>query len=143
MNNVSIPCICEDGCMPNYAHFTDAGADLVTNQAVSLKPRARAIVGSGVKIDVPEGYVALVFPRSGMASKQGVTLVNAVRVIDCGYHGEIGLPLLNVSGHEVYVRKGTRIAQVVLVPYAKMRLTPVEQFEESERGDGGFGSTGV
>lgn len=143
MNNVLVPCICENGCMPNYAHATDAGADLVTNKAVALRPGERKIVGSGVRIDVPKGYVALVFPRSGMASKQGVTLANAVGVIDCGYHGEIGLPLLNIGSFEVYVRKGTRVAQIVLVPYARMELAPVDQFEESERGEGGFGSTGV
>lgn len=142
METITVKCICNDE-MPIYAHETDAGADLRVKESVTLRPLERKIIGSGVHIDVPEGYVALVFPRSGMASRQGVTLANAVGVIDCGYHGEIGLPLLNSGTKTVTIDKYTRVAQLVIVPYVKADFVKTEMFERSERGTGGFGSTGV
>lgn len=128
---------------PQYAHQNDAGADLVSTEDVLLAPGERALVGTGVRIALPDGYAAFVVPRSGLAAKHGITIVNAPGTIDAGYRGEIKVALLNTDAREPYeVKAGDRIAQIILMPVPRARFLPVEELPESERGHGGFGSTG-
>ncbi|KAA9087389.1 dUTP diphosphatase [Microbacterium radiodurans] len=129
--------------VPAYAHPGDAGADLVAAEAVHLAPGQRALVGTGVRIALPEGYAAFVLPRSGLAAKHGITIVNAPGTIDAGYRGEIKVALLNTDAAEAYdVEPGARIAQLVVMPVPRARFVPVDELPASVRGDGGFGSTG-
>lgn len=130
--------------VPVYAHHDDAGADLRASEALVLAPGARALVGTGVSIALPEGYVAFAVPRSGLAVKHGITLVNSPGTIDAGYRGEIKVPLLNTDAeHEFRIEVGDRIAQLVVMPVSRAEFVPVEVLPDSQRGGGGFGSTGV
>ena len=138
---VDVPIIAPD--LPVYAHPGDAGADLVAAEAVRLEPGRRALVGTGVRIALPEGHVAFVVPRSGLAAKHGITVVNAPGTIDAGYRGEIKVILLNTDtehAHDIAV--GDRIAQLIVMPVPRARFIPVEALPDSARGEGGFGSTG-
>ncbi|MBW3078809.1 dUTP diphosphatase [Bifidobacterium simiiventris] len=127
-----------------YAHAGDAGADLITTEAVTLKPFQRALVPTGVAIALPAGYVALVHPRSGLAAKQGVTVLNAPGTVDAGYRGEIKVPLINLDPeHTVEFKPGDRIAQMVIQRYAEARFIPADVLPGSDRAEKGFGSTGV
>jgi len=129
--------------LPAYAHPDDAGADLVAAEAVRLEPGERALVGTGVRIALPEGHAAFVVPRSGLAAKHGITIVNAPGTIDAGYRGEIKVALLNTDAREAYeVAAGDRIAQLIVMPVQQARFLPVTELPESGRGEGGFGSTG-
>ncbi len=128
---------------PEYAHAGDAGADLLSTDDVVIAPGERAIVGTGVSIALPDGFAAFVVPRSGLAAKHGVTLVNTPGTIDAGYRGEIRVILLNTDSSESYtVRAGDRIAQLIVMAVARARFIPVDRLPGTERGDGGFGSTG-
>ncbi len=128
---------------PAYAHAGDAGADLVSADDVTLAPGERTIVGTGVSIALPDGYVALVVPRSGLAAKHGITIVNTPGTIDAGYRGEIRVILLNTDAAEPYtIAAGDRIAQLLVLPVTRARFIPVERLPGTERGKGGFGSTG-
>jgi dUTP pyrophosphatase len=128
---------------PQYAHPGDAGADLVATEAVVLAPGKRATVGTGVAIALPDGYVGLVVPRSGLAARHGITVVNSPGTIDAGYRGEIRVTLLNTDGEESYtVAVGDRIAQLLVLPVSRARFVPVERLPGTARGEGGFGSTG-
>jgi dUTP pyrophosphatase len=129
--------------MPAYAHPGDAGADLHAAEAVVLEPGERAVVGTGVAIALPDGYVAFVVPRSGLAFKHGITIVNAPGTVDAGYRGEIRVSLLNTDAREAYrIEQGDRIAQLVVMPVSRARFVEVERLPGSLRGEGGFGSTG-
>jgi dUTP pyrophosphatase len=129
--------------VPGYAHPGDAGADLVAAEDVKLPPGGRAVVSTGVAVAVPEGYAAFVHPRSGLAARHGVTLVNAPGTVDAGYRGEIRVVLINTDPTEAFmVRRGDRIAQLVVQPVVRARFQPVDVLPPSPRGDGGFGSTG-
>ncbi|GAA3797338.1 dUTP diphosphatase [Sphaerisporangium flaviroseum] len=129
--------------LPAYAHPGDAGADLHAAEDVELLPGERAIVGTGVAIALPDGYAAFVHPRSGLASKFGVTLVNAPGTVDAGYRGEIKVTLLNTDTKDaVRLRRGDRIAQLVVQRVEKAAFYEVERLPGSARGAGGFGSTG-
>ena len=129
--------------MPQYAHPGDAGADLVANEAVVLGPSERATVGTGVSIALPDGYVAFVVPRSGLAMKHGITIVNSPGTVDAGYRGEIRVTLLNTDTTKAYpVAVGDRIAQLIVMPVTRARFIEVETLPGSHRGDAGFGSTG-
>ncbi|WOF24520.1 dUTP diphosphatase [Microbacterium betulae] len=129
--------------VPVYAHPGDAGADLVAAESVLIAPGERALVGTGVRIALPDGYAAFVVPRSGLAAKHGITIVNAPGTIDAGYRGEIRVALLNTDAREAYrVAEGDRIAQLILMPVPRARFIPVDELPESARGEGGFGSTG-
>ena len=125
-----------------YAHAGDAGADLRTTEEVTLKPFQRALVPTGVAIALPAGYVALVHPRSGLAVKQGVTVLNAPGTIDSDYRGEVGVILINHGELPFDIKRGDRIAQMVIARYEQARMIAVEAVDETARGDGGFGSTG-
>nr|WP_233572359.1 dUTP diphosphatase [Frigoribacterium sp. PhB160] len=129
--------------VPTYSHPGDAGADLVSTEAVLLRAGHRALVGTGVSIALPEGHAAFVVPRSGLAAKHGITVVNSPGTVDAGYRGEIKVTLLNTdleADHQVEV--GDAIAQLVIVPVVQAVFVPVETLPESVRGTGGFGSTG-
>ena len=130
--------------IPSYAHPGDAGADITTRVDVELAPGERATVPTGVCIALPAGYVALVHPRSGLAAKHGVTIVNAPGTVDAGYRGEIAVTLLNTDASEtVRLAKGDRIAQLVIQRVEQAAFVTVEALPGSHRGEGGFGSTGV
>jgi len=128
---------------PSYAHPGDAGADLVASEAVRLEPGRRALVGTGVRIALPEGYAAFVVPRSGLAANHGITVVNSPGTVDAGYRGEIKVSLLNTDAEQPYdIAVGDRIAQLIVMPVVRATFIPVEELPESPRGAGGFGSTG-
>jgi dUTP pyrophosphatase len=129
--------------LPHYAHPGDAGADLTTRVAVHLAPGERATVPTGIRIALPDGYVALVHPRSGLAAKHGVTVVNAPGTVDAAYRGEIAVTLLNTdTTHSVDFAVGDRIAQLVVQRVERANFVMVEALPGSHRGEGGFGSTG-
>jgi dUTP pyrophosphatase len=129
--------------VPAYAHPGDAGADLVATSDVTLKPGERAMVGTGIAIALQDGYAAFVHPRSGLAAKHGVSIVNAPGTVDAGYRGEIKVCLVNLdTAAEVTLRRGDRIAQLVIQRVEKARFVEVEKLPGSARGDGGYGSTG-
>ncbi|AXL12228.1 dUTP diphosphatase [Microbacterium foliorum] len=129
--------------VPGYAHPGDAGADLVAAEAVRLAPGERALVATGVRIALPDGYAAFVVPRSGLAAKHGISIVNSPGTVDAGYRGEIKVSLINTDIHSAYdVAVGDRIAQLIVMPVTRAVFIPVEQLPDSIRGDGGFGSTG-
>jgi len=129
--------------IPAYAHPGDAGADLCAAEAVELGPGERATIGTGTAIALPDGYAAFVVPRSGLAARHGITIVNAPGTVDAGYRGEIRVTLLNTDAREPFVvAVGDRIAQLIVWPVAQARFVPVESLPGSHRGERGFGSTG-
>jgi dUTP pyrophosphatase len=129
--------------LPAYAHPGDAGADLCAAADVVLPPGGRATVGTGIAIAVPDGYAAFVHPRSGLAARHGITLVNAPGTVDAGYRGEVRVVLLNTDPAEPFtVRRGDRIAQLVVQPVTRVRFVDVAELPATPRGEGGFGSTG-
>ena len=128
---------------PSYAHPGDAGADLRAREDVVLEPGERRLVTTGVAIALPHGYVALIHPRSGLATKHGLTVVNAPGTVDAGYRGEIAVTLLNTDrDHAIELKRGDRIAQMVIQRVEYARFEPVQDLSGSVRGGGGFGSTG-
>ena len=132
-----------EGVVPEYAHEGDAGLDLRATEAISIPAHGHATVGTGIACEVPSGCVGLVFPRSGLACKSGIALRNCVGVIDSGYRGEIKATLTNDTDEPFVVESGDRIAQMVVMPYCPCVVERVEELSETERGDGGYGSTGV
>jgi dUTP pyrophosphatase len=128
---------------PGYAHPGDAGADLVSTESFVLAPGERRLVGTGLRIALPEGHAAFVVPRSGLAAKHGITIVNAPGTVDAGYRGEIKVALLNTDRTEPYaVSVGDRIAQMIVMPVPRVRFERVDELPDSVRGHGGFGSSG-
>ena len=139
----SVEVLISAATVPSYAHPGDAGADLTSTDDLVLEPGQRATVGTGVSIALPDGYVAFVVPRSGLAAKHGITVVNSPGTVDAGYRGEIRVTLLNTDSTEAYpVAVGDRIAQLIVLPVSRARFVPVETLPGSHRGSGGFGSTG-
>ena len=130
--------------LPTYAHPGDAGADLHASEALVLAPGERALVGTGVSIALPDGYAAFVVPRSGLAVKHGITVVNSPGTVDAGYRGEVKVCLLNTDSDTPFtINVGDRIAQLIVTPVARAVFVPVERLPGSMRGEGGFGSTGM
>ena len=129
--------------LPGYAHPGDAGLDLRSAVDVRLGPGERALVPTGIAVAVPDGFVGLVHPRSGLAVRHGVSLVNTPGTIDAGYRGEVKVPLINHDRADaVDLTRGDRIAQLVIQQVAHVQVKEVAKLDEAERGDGGFGSTG-
>ena len=129
--------------VPTYALPGDAGADLAIAEDLELAPLQRALVGTGVAVAIPEGYAGFVHPRSGLAHRMGLSLVNAPGTIDAGYRGEVKVNLVNLDPTTpLTLRRGDRVAQLVVQPVVRARFVPVEQLPESARGAGGHGSTG-
>lgn len=128
---------------PSYAHPGDAGADLVTAIDVDLAPGERAVVPTGTAIALPEGYAAFVHPRSGLAARSGLALVNSPGTIDSGYRGEIKVVIVNLDPREpIRLRRGDRVAQLVVQRVEQAEFVEVPELPESVRSEGGFGSTG-
>ena len=129
--------------LPGYAHVGDAGMDLYAADDVTLEPHQRALVPTGLAIALPDGYVALVHPRSGLAARFGVSIVNAPGTVDAGYRGEITVLLVNLDPRDpVHLRRGDRVAQLLVQQVEKARFVEVQRLPGSARGDGGYGSTG-
>lgn len=130
--------------LPSYAHPGDAGADLHTTVDVTLAPGERALVPTGIALALPDGYVALVHPRSGLAARHGLSIVNTPGTVDAGYRGEVKVLLINHDPVEaVTLRRGERIAQLVVQRFERARFVEVGVLPASVRGDGGYGSTGT
>lgn len=130
--------------LPAYSHAGDAGADITTRVDVTLAPGERVTVPTGLRIALPAGYVALVHPRSGLAARHGITVVNAPGTVDAGYRGEIAVVLLNTDARNtVQLHKGDRIAQLVIQRVEHADFVQVDELPGTHRGEGGFGSTGT
>jgi dUTP diphosphatase len=128
---------------PSYAHPGDAGADLRTRIDVDIAPGERVLVPTGVSLALPDGYVALIHPRSGLATRHGLTIVNAPGTVDAGYRGELAVTLLNTDRSQgIRLVRGDRIAQMVIQRVEHARFVPVVELPDSVRGSAGFGSTG-
>lgn len=128
---------------PSYAHPGDAGADLRSTETFDLQPGERRLVGTGVAISLPMGYAAFVHPRSGLAARFGISIVNAPGTVDAGYRGEIKICLINTDrSHPVSIARGDRIAQLIIQPVSTAAFVPVTELPSSIRGGGGYGSTG-
>jgi dUTP pyrophosphatase len=129
--------------LPSYAHPGDAGADLFARDDVTLLPGERRLVPTGIALALPEGYVALVHPRSGLAHRSGLSIVNAPGTIDAGYRGEVQVCLVNLDpAAPIELRRGDRIAQLVIQRFETAAFVEVDQLPDSSRGAGGYGSTG-
>jgi len=130
--------------MPSYARPGDAGADLVTTSAVRLSPGERVVVGTGIAVALPEGYAGFVHPRSGLAARMGLSLVNTPGTIDAGYRGEIRVCLVNHDPvHPIELAAGDRIAQLIVQQVQRVEFSETAVLTESSRGSGGYGSTGM
>ncbi len=132
-----------DAVLPSYAHPGDAGLDLVAVEAVRLGPGERAAVPTGLAVAIPDGWVGLVHPRSGLARRHGLTVANAPGTIDAGYRGEVQVLLVNLGSDPVEVAAGERVAQLLLQEVGRAQVIEVEDLDETARGAGGFGSTGT
>jgi len=136
--------VAEPDFVPLYAHPGDAGADLRSTETILIPAGQRRTVKTGVSIALPSGYVALVHPRSGLAAKHGITVLNAPGTVDAGYRGEIAVTLLNTDSAEAFeVKRGDRIAQLVIQQVEKANFLIVESLPGTHRGEAGFGSTGT
>ncbi len=129
--------------LPTYAHPGDAGMDVRSVETLTLQPGARALVHTGLVFQLPPNAEAQVRPRSGLALKHGVTVLNAPGTIDAGYRGEVGVVLVNLGEEPFTVEKGMKIAQVVVAPVAQAEVVEVAETDDTARGAGGFGSTGL
>ena len=131
--------------LPNYETIASAGMDLRANisQAITLKPLERTIIKTGLFLELPIGYEAQIRPRSGLAAKKGITVLNAPGTIDADYRGEIGVILANLSNEDFTVENGERVAQMVIAKHERAEWVEVEALSETKRGSGGFGSTGT
>lgn len=130
--------------LPSYAKPGDAGLDLRSRVEMKLEPGMRALVPTGIAVAIPTGYVGLVHPRSGLAIKSGISMVNTPGTIDSGYRGEISVILINHDREETFeIKRGDRVAQLVIQQVEVAELVPVKELPLSERGEGGFGSSGI
>lgn len=135
----------QDLPLPQYATNMSAGMDLYAcvNEPVKIKPFQRVLIPTGISIELPEGFEAQIRPRSGLALKYGITVLNTPGTIDADYRGEIGVILINFGQEDFTVERGMRIAQMVVSPVVQAEIVEVEELVETQRGNGGFGSTGV
>lgn len=129
--------------VPRHAHPGDGAVDLYAREGIALDPGERAIVPTGIAIAIPDGHAGLVVPRSGLAARQGISVVNAPGLVDSGYRGEIKVILVNLGSSPVAISRGDRIAQLMVVAVAHQELVVVDELPATERGEGGFGSTGA
>ncbi|GAA2002414.1 MULTISPECIES: dUTP diphosphatase [Nocardioides] len=145
MSDLELPVVRLDAdlALPAYARPGDAGADLLTTVDVTLAPGERALVPTGIALALPEGYVGLVHPRSGLAARHGLSIVNSPGTVDAGYRGEVKVLLVNLDpGEPILLRRGDRVAQLVVQRVERVRFVEVDRLPDSERGQGGYGSTG-
>jgi dUTP pyrophosphatase len=143
MSEVNVLLKAEPGFEPTYAKPGDAGADLRCTIDAVIPAGARLLLPTGVAIALPDGYVGLVHPRSGLAAKHGITVLNAPGTVDAGYRGEVMVTLLNTGSEDFVVSRGDRIAQLVIQQFEKANFIAVEMLPGSDRGESGFGSTGT
>ena len=129
--------------LPRHARPGDAGVDLYARTGGELAPGERTLVPTGIAVAVPDGYVGLIAPRSGLAARHGISLVNSPGILDAGYRGEIHAVLINEGDERFEYERGERIAQLVVVPFATQEYEVVSELPATDRGDGGFGSTGT
>jgi dUTP pyrophosphatase len=143
--SVRVPVLRVDATLPvpAYARPDDAGLDLYTAEPVTLAPGARALVPTGIALAIPPGFAGFVLPRSGLALRHGVTVLNTPGLVDAGYRGEVKVLLVNHGDVPVSLSRGERVAQLVVLRVERVALAPVAELPESARGAGGFGSTGV
>ena len=142
MIDVAICRLRPDAVLPQQAYEGDAGVDLAACEGTVLEPGSRAVVATGLAVEIPDGYAGLVLPRSGLAARHGIGVVNSPGLIDSGYRGEIRVVLINSDREAAFVvEPGMRIAQLVIAPVASVRLVEVEELATSERGARGFGSS--
>ncbi len=141
MIDVAVRRLRPDAHIPEQAYDGDAGLDLAACDPVVLSPGERAVVPTGLAVEIPDGYAGFVQPRSGLAARHGIGIVNSPGLIDSGYRGEIRIVLLNTGGEAFSVEPGMRIAQLVVVPVASVRLVEVDELASSDRGSRGFGSS--
>ncbi len=132
-----------EAVLPAYAHESDAGMDVRSVAEVVIPARGRALVPTGLVVLLPPNYEAQVRPRSGLALKSGITVLNTPGTIDAGYRGEIGVILFNTTDTDFAVHKGDRVAQIVIAPVTRVEVVETDSIEETDRGAGGFGSTGA
>lgn len=144
-NGLGVPTVTHAANVPSYAHAGDAGADMRADipEPVTIEPMQSAWVGTGVRVAIPDGFVGLQFPRSGLGCNHGICLANGTGVIDSGYRGEIRAKLLNLGPEPFTVNPGDRVCQLVLLPFARAAFVPVAELPPSSRGTDGYGSTGV
>ena len=141
-NRIEIPIQAQQ--IPGYAHPGDAGADIRSAEHLVLAPGERALVSTGIRLGLPDGCAAFVVPRSGLAVKHGITVLNSPGTIDAGYRGEVKVPLINHDSTRSFtIEPGDRIAQLIVMPVSQATFIPSSDLGESDRGTGGFGSTGV
>ena len=146
MDNVRVPIkiLSRDAQIPHMAYNGDAGVDLRSVERIVLKPQERAMVATGLAIALPEGYAGFVLPRSGLAAKHGISIVNAPGLIDSNYRGELKVILLNTDPDNSFtIEIGDRIAQLIVMPVPTINFEQVEELTESQRGESGFGSSGI
>lgn len=143
--SVRVPVLRVDAALPlpAYARPDDAGLDLYAAEPVTLAPGARALVPTGIALAIPPGFAGFVLPRSGLALRHGVTVLNTPGLVDAGYRGEVKVLLVNHGDAPVSLSRGDRVAQLVVQRVERIALAPVAELPESARGPGGFGSTGV
>lgn len=132
-----------DAVLPAYAHPSDAGMDVRSVEELAIAPGKRALVRTGLVMMLPQFYEAQVRPRSGLALKHGITVLNTPGTIDSGYRGEVGVVLINLGQEEFKVAKGDKIAQLVIAPVTQPEIVEAFDVDETDRGEGGFGSTGL
>jgi dUTP pyrophosphatase len=144
MVELKIKLLDADGMLPRYQHEGDAGLDLSSRVDVTLRPGERATVPTGIAVAIPRGYAGFVLPRSGLAARHGIALVNSPGLIDSGYRGEVAVVIINSDKHEAFhIKRGDRIAQLVIQQVVEATTIEVEDLDETSRGSGGFGSTGT
>ena len=136
----SLSCRVSGESIPQYAHAGDAGADITASEKIAIPPRERTLVSTGVRLEIPEGYVGLIWPRSGLAVKKGIDC--GAGVIDSHYRGEVKVLLFNHSDNEFQIEPGDRIAQILIQKVERVEFHLVEKLNETARSDAGFGSTG-
>jgi len=134
----------DDGIpLPRYQHAGDAGLDLPSRVDLIIEPGERAMVPTGIAVAIPDGYAGFVLPRSGLASRHGIALVNSPGLVDSGYRGEMSVVMINTDKHEAFhIKRGDRIAQLVIQKVEDVSIIRVDELDETSRGAGGFGSTG-
>jgi len=144
MINIKIKIIDNSIPIPGYAHKNDAGIDLYSSINCKLKPLERKIIPTGIKVSIPRGYAGFIQPRSGLAAKNGIGIVNSPGLIDSGYRGEICVLLINFdSSNNFHIKKGDKICQMVIKEVEKVNIEIVENLDDTDRGEAGFGSTDI
>lgn len=143
MINIKIHKLREDVIIPKYAYDSDAGMDVYSTKNCLLLPKHRVLVGTGLRIEIPKGYEMQIRPKSGLALRDGITVLNTPGTIDSSYRGEVGIVLINHSSKQYRIEKNQKIAQIVFNKIEKAKLIVTKELSETKRGEGGFGSTGL